>query len=168
MSNEIDKKLFGQIFGHTPIKLADKLINTINKEENQIIINSINKNNDKLDNNGCKYILFTNDIYFSEYFLAVELDEKGHTDRDFVFEKKRQKALEKNLVVNLLELIQVIQKVVMISIIRLVIQKHLLMSSKIKNKRTRKRNKRNNLEQHIFWVQKLYKEFQTRKSKNDK
>ena len=48
MSNEIDKKLFGQIFGHTPIKLADKLINTTNKEENQIIINSINKNKDKL------------------------------------------------------------------------------------------------------------------------
>ena len=97
MSNEIDEKLFKQIFGHTPIKLADKLINTTNKEENQIIINSINKNNDKLDNNGCKYILFTNHIYFSEYFLAVELDEKGHTDRDFVFEKKRQKALEKKL-----------------------------------------------------------------------
>ena len=27
MSNEIDKKLFKQIFGHTLIKLADKLIN---------------------------------------------------------------------------------------------------------------------------------------------
>ena len=46
--------------------------------------------------------------------LAVEIDEKGHTDRDFIFEKKRQKALEKNLVVNLLELIQVMQKMVMI------------------------------------------------------
>ena len=31
MSNDIDKKLFEQIFGHTPIKLADKLINTTNK-----------------------------------------------------------------------------------------------------------------------------------------
>ena len=37
MSNEIDKKLFEQIFGHTLIKLADKLINTINKEENQML-----------------------------------------------------------------------------------------------------------------------------------
>ena len=64
--------------------------------------------------NGCKYILFRIDIYFSEYSLAVEIDEKGHTDRDFIFEKKRQKALEKNLVVNLLELIQVMQKMVMI------------------------------------------------------
>ena len=48
MSNEIDKKLFEQIFGHTLIKLADKLINTTNKEENQIIVNIINKNKDKL------------------------------------------------------------------------------------------------------------------------
>ena len=32
-----------------------------------------------------------------KYFLAVEIDEKGHTDRDFVFEEKRQKALEKKL-----------------------------------------------------------------------
>ena len=48
MSNEIDKKLFKQIFDHTLIKLADKLINTTNKEENQIIVNNINKNKDKL------------------------------------------------------------------------------------------------------------------------
>ena len=30
------------------IKLADKLTNTKNKEENQIIVNNINKNKDKL------------------------------------------------------------------------------------------------------------------------
>ena len=48
MSNEIDEKLFEQIFGHTLIKLADKLINTTNKEENQIIVKNINKNKDKL------------------------------------------------------------------------------------------------------------------------
>ena len=48
MSNEIDKKLFEQIFGHTLIKLAKKLIHTINKEENQIIVENINKHKDKL------------------------------------------------------------------------------------------------------------------------
>ena len=48
MSNEIDEKLFEQIFDHTLIKLADKLINTTNKEENQIIVKNINKNKDKL------------------------------------------------------------------------------------------------------------------------
>ena len=48
MSNEIDEKLFEQIFGHTVIKLADKLINTTNKEENQIIGKNIGKNKYKL------------------------------------------------------------------------------------------------------------------------
>ena len=38
MSNIIDKKLLKQIFGHTLIKLADKLLNTTNKEENQILL----------------------------------------------------------------------------------------------------------------------------------
>ena len=42
------------------------------------------------DKNGCKYILFRIDIYFSECFLAVEIDEKGHTDRDIIFKEKRQ------------------------------------------------------------------------------
>ena len=35
MSNDIDKKLFEQIFGHTLIKLAKKLIYRKNKEENK-------------------------------------------------------------------------------------------------------------------------------------
>ena len=48
MSNDIDEKLFEQIFGHTLIKLADKLINTTNKEENQIIVKNIDKNKKKL------------------------------------------------------------------------------------------------------------------------
>ena len=38
---------FEQIFGHALIKLADKLINTTNKEENQIIVKNIEKNKDK-------------------------------------------------------------------------------------------------------------------------
>ena len=48
MLNEIGEKLFEQIFGHTLIKLTDKLINTTNKEENQIIVKNIEKNKDKL------------------------------------------------------------------------------------------------------------------------
>ena len=48
LSNIINEKLFEQIFGHTLIKLADKLINTTNKEENQIIVKNIEKNKDKL------------------------------------------------------------------------------------------------------------------------
>ena len=45
--------------------------------------------------NGCKYILFRIDVYFTEYLLAME---KGHTDRDLIFEEKKQKALKKKLV----------------------------------------------------------------------
>ena len=48
MSNIIDKKLFKQIFGHTFETLANKLINTTNKEENQIIVNNIKENKEKL------------------------------------------------------------------------------------------------------------------------
>ena len=44
----IDEKLFETIFGHTLKTLTNKLINTTNKEENQIIVNNINKNKDKL------------------------------------------------------------------------------------------------------------------------
>ena len=48
MSNEIIEKLFEQIFGHTLIKLVDKLINTIKKKENQIIFNNFEKSKDNL------------------------------------------------------------------------------------------------------------------------
>ena len=48
ISNEIDENLLETIFDHTLIKLADKLINTTNKEKNQIIVNNIHKNKDKL------------------------------------------------------------------------------------------------------------------------
>ena len=47
MSNIIDKKLFEQIFGHAFETLANKLINTISKEENQIIVKNINEDKKK-------------------------------------------------------------------------------------------------------------------------
>ena len=47
LSNIINEKLLEQTFGHTFMKLADKLINTTNKE-NQIIVKNIEKNIDKL------------------------------------------------------------------------------------------------------------------------
>ena len=48
LSNIIDKKIFKQIFGHTFETLANKLINTTNKEENQITVNNIKENKEKL------------------------------------------------------------------------------------------------------------------------
>ena len=41
--------------------------------------------------------MFRIDIFFTKYCLAVEIDEKGHTERDLIFEQKRQEALEKKL-----------------------------------------------------------------------
>ena len=68
-----------------------------------------------------------------QYFLAIEIDEKGHTDRDLVFEQKRQKTLEKNLTVNLLELILV--EKIMMQIMKLVEYRRLSVSLKIKKKK---------------------------------
>ena len=48
LSNIVDEKLLKQILGHKFETLANKLINTTNKEENQIIVNNIEKNKDKL------------------------------------------------------------------------------------------------------------------------
>ena len=55
LSNVFDEKLFKQIFGHTFETLANKLINTTNKEENQIIVNNIEKNKEKLYEEGGSY-----------------------------------------------------------------------------------------------------------------
>ena len=47
--NDLDEQLFEKIFGHTFTALIDKLINTVDKtEENQIIINEIKNNSKKL------------------------------------------------------------------------------------------------------------------------
>ena len=45
--NDVDEQLFEEIFGHKYVALADKLLNTTSKEENQIFINDIKKNRDK-------------------------------------------------------------------------------------------------------------------------
>ena len=62
--------------------------------------------------------MFRIDIYFTEYFLAVEIDEKGHTDRDLIFEEKREKSLEKKLNCKFIELIPV--KKIMMQTMKLV------------------------------------------------
>ena len=65
MSNIIDKKIFKQIFGHTFETLANKLINTTNKEKNQIIVNNISKNKKKLnkeDETSSFYIIGSNQV----------------------------------------------------------------------------------------------------------
>ena len=36
--NDVDHNLFKKIFGHTSVKLADKLINITSKEENRCLL----------------------------------------------------------------------------------------------------------------------------------
>ena len=46
--NDVDDNLFKEIFDNTSVKLADKLINITSKEENQMFINDIEINRDKI------------------------------------------------------------------------------------------------------------------------
>ena len=43
----------------------------------------------------CLELMFI--LLMFKYCLAVEIDEKGHTDRDLILEQKMQEALEKKL-----------------------------------------------------------------------
>ena len=46
--NDVDDNLFKEIFGFTSVELADKLINTTSKEENQMLVDDIEINRDKI------------------------------------------------------------------------------------------------------------------------
>ena len=59
-----------------------------------LIFMSITKKKKQVDKNGCEYILFRINVYFTEYLLAVEID-KSFFGRYLIFEEKRQKALQK-------------------------------------------------------------------------
>ena len=72
------------------------------------------------------------------FYQQQKLMKKDILTEILFLKKKDQKHQKTNLVVNLLELIQVTQKMVMIQNMRLVMYKHLLMSSKTKNKKNRK------------------------------
>ena len=49
--NDLDEQLFKEVFGYAFVELVEKLINTVDKkEENQIIIDGIKNNRDKIYN----------------------------------------------------------------------------------------------------------------------
>ena len=60
-----------------------------------LIFMSITEKKIQVDENGHKYILFRIDAYFTEYLLALEIDEKSLTDRDPIFEKKNTRSIRK-------------------------------------------------------------------------
>ena len=45
---DLGEKLFEEIFGHIFVTLANKLMNTTSKQENQMLVNDIEKNKDKI------------------------------------------------------------------------------------------------------------------------
>ena len=49
------------------------------------------------------------DLYFSKQKLGIEIDEYVHIHRDFEYEQSRQLMTEKNFLVKLLELVQMLQ-----------------------------------------------------------
>ena len=48
LADVIGEELFAKIFGYTLEALVNKLINTINKEENQVIVENFKENKEKL------------------------------------------------------------------------------------------------------------------------
>ena len=57
--NDFDEQLFEKIFGRTFAALVDKLINTTNKEEKQILIKYTKKNKDKIyeQDDFCNFVI---------------------------------------------------------------------------------------------------------------
>ena len=98
--NDVDDNLFEKIFGLTSVKLVSKLINITSKEDNQMLVNDIEINRDKVfkqDEYGkfaiqpaykrgdlldvvTQYTVlgYRIDLYFHKYKLLIEVDELGH------------------------------------------------------------------------------------------
>ena len=68
-------------------------------------------------------------MYFPELKLAIEVDEKGHTDRDEEKENEREEKIKKNLDVNLLELV-FMQKIMIFLLI--LVKKRVTLLNQIK------------------------------------
>ena len=109
--NDVDDNLFEKIFGLTSVKLVSKLINITSKEDNQMLVNDIEINRDKVfkqDEYG-KFAIqpaykrgdlldvvtqytalgYRIDLYFHKYKLLIEVYELGHNDRSADYETKR-------------------------------------------------------------------------------
>ena len=58
--------------------MKKSLKNTLLRFIKLILFYEHDKEKLKVDKNGCKYILLRIDVIFTEYFLAVEIDEQNH------------------------------------------------------------------------------------------
>ena len=66
--NDVDDNLFKEIFGFTSVELADKLINTTSKEDNQMLIDHIETKKGKISEQ--KYSKFMIQPAYKRYDLA--------------------------------------------------------------------------------------------------
>ena len=79
-------------------KIGKLFMNEKSPEEYAVQINEIDphfyehhKVKIKVDKNMWKYILSRIDVYFTEHFLAKEIDEQNHEGRELIFEIKKDK-----------------------------------------------------------------------------
>ena len=86
----IDKKLFKQIFGDTLETLANKLTNTTNKKENQIIVKNINANKEKFTSKKKRSIMigWSNQIINLIKAIKLILDFNESELKDLVWKYK--------------------------------------------------------------------------------
>ena len=98
-----------------------------------LIFMSITEKKIQVDENGCDYVLFRIDIYFTEYFWQQKLMKKVIPKETLFLKKKYKKRQEKNLTLNLLELI--LADKIRMQTMKLVEYKRLLVSLKIKKKK---------------------------------
>ena len=87
-----DYQIYESIENKVKSKIGTIFVNEVILEEYSVKIYEIDsyfsehyKKKIQVDNNDQQYILFRIDIYFIKNCLAVEIDEKGHTDRDLEF-----------------------------------------------------------------------------------
>ena len=78
------------------VKLADKLINTTNKEENQIIVKNIEKNKDKLfkEDEFYNFVIQPQKRSYLKYTIDLILDFNETIQLDLVQKYKIQKMNE--------------------------------------------------------------------------
>ena len=86
----IDKKLFKQIFGDTLETLANKLTNTTNKKENQIIVKNINAIKEKFTSKKKRSIMigWSNQIINLIKAIKLILDFNESELKDLVLKYK--------------------------------------------------------------------------------
>ena len=99
-----------------------------------IFMNIMKKKNESIKMDVNTYHLELMFISIS-FYQQQKLMKKDILTRILFLRKKDKNHQKKHLVLNLLELIQIMQQMVMIYIVRLVTQKHLLMNSKIKKQK---------------------------------